>query len=116
MQEEKNPKGTRFAVQEGKGTFRVLPGQVDTYDEASLKHIIPDPDYEDNPDHMVEVLGGHKKIVAQRGEGYLWKWEITTAWNPDKLECDYKVDGEARSLADLSQRILGDFMFERLDQ
>ena len=96
MQAEKNPKGLRFAIQEGKGTFQVLSGKIDTYDDVSSKHIIPAPDYEDNPDHIVEVLRGREKIMAQRGGGYMWKLEITTAWNPGKLDCDYKVDNDTR--------------------
>lgn len=115
LQAEKNPKGTQFAVQNGQRTFRVLPGVVDAYESGSAD-IIPDPNSINYPDHIVEVFTKRKKIIAQRGEGFMWKLEITTKWNPDKLECDYRVGEDVRSLSDLSQCILGDFMFERLDQ
>lgn len=43
-----------------------------------------------------------------------WNIEIRPVWNPDTLSCDYFVDNGQKplSLEQISQRILGDFLFE----
>ncbi|MDE2699693.1 MAG: hypothetical protein OXI23_12550 [Gemmatimonadota bacterium] len=64
---------------------------------------------EDNDDCIaLEIRGG--KILACRTGGK--PLEISTWWNDDTLTCDYFVGDKAMNLAQLSQRIIGDFLFE----
>ena len=118
LQEKKNPKGKRFFSETTpEGIFRILPGKFVSTD-VERTDFFADPEFTDNPDHIIEVFLRHNTIVAQCGSGHKWKWEITTRWCAKDLECKYYLKGKDKpwELCRISQLILGDFMFEWLDR
>ena len=63
----------------------------------------PDSDF-------VRVSHTDSGLLAERRD--FWKLEVKMQWNPATLQCDLMMDGEARPLDYVSQRAVGDFLFE----
>ena len=58
----------------------------------------------------IEVRLAEGVIVATCGREN--RIEVITRWNEVTLTCDFLIDGEVLSLSRISQKILGDFLFE----
>ena len=64
-------------------------------------------------DHdFVKISHTETALIAIRKD--VWCCEVRLDWNEEDLTCDLILDGQARDLAHISQRILGDFLFEDL--
>ena len=61
---------------------------------------------------FVRVSHSGFSITAERAD--FWRSEIVCSWNDETLACDLILNGQPRDLAYISQRILGDFLFEDL--
>ena len=55
--------------------------------------------------HLIE-----DRIVAERPNE--WSLDIRSQWNEETLTCDLFIEDQVLSLSRISQRILGDFLFE----
>ena len=67
----------------------------------------PDPGYKDDD---VRVSCAVSSIIACRRDN--WNIEIVPKWNPATMSCDFLIEGQEATVSHISQKILGDFMFE----
>lgn len=89
----------------GESAFAVCHGEWRDKGRRQAEGYYPQ---EDNEDCIsLEIRGG--KIIACRTGGK--PLEISTWWNDETLTCDYFVSDTAMNLPQLSQRIIGDFLF-----
>ena len=66
-----------------------------------------DPGHKDD---VVRVRCAASSIIAYRRDH--WNFEIIPKWNPATLSCDFLIEGQEVTVSHISQKILGDFMFE----
>ena len=62
---------------------------------------------------FVQIYLYGASIFAERRD--FWCYEIRTEWNPESLTCDLIFNKTARGIDYLSQAIIGDFMFEGVE-
>ena len=67
----------------------------------------PDPGHKDD---VVRVRCAASSIIACRRDH--WNIEIVPKWNPATMKCDSLIEGQEATVSHVSQKILGDFMFE----
>ncbi|MCY4641276.1 MAG: hypothetical protein OXC41_01040 [Gammaproteobacteria bacterium] len=88
--------------------FRACIGKNVAGEDILIKH----QDYQDDSDQRVDFMLEQESFISRRGN--LWEVKISFKWNPESLDCDYFVDEEMVTDKWISQKILGDFMFESL--
>ena len=66
-----------------------------------------------HPDHTQDFVElrpvGDCMVASRNGQ---WQIELEVRWNEEKLTCELMIDGEILSDDRVSQRLIGDFMFE----
>ncbi|MDE0154113.1 MAG: hypothetical protein OXS28_00670 [Gammaproteobacteria bacterium] len=92
--------------------LQIFRGYV-VHDTDGSRVVEKRPDYENDPDHRIEITVEDESFVVRQGQ--IMDVRIGTRWNADSLSCDYLVDDQVVSLIWISQRVPGDFMFQHLD-
>lgn len=92
----------------GSSAFSVCPGEWREKGYHQDKGYFPKTGEDDRISLKID---GNKILACRAGEQPL---EISTWWNDDTLTCEFLVgkDRKVMTLAQLSQRVIGDFLFE----
>ena len=72
-------------------------------------HVVDDPDYSGD---VVSVRCAENAISVRRNSRM--SFEIVPRWNAETQKCDLLIDGETFPLWQVSEKIVGNFMFEGL--
>ncbi len=106
LSREKEPQKLFKVEKTISGGIRVFKGKYVVRNSKQL--LVKDDEFSHD---FVELKLQNSKLIASRVDQ--WKFEIKTKWNEETLACNlYIEDGEFLSISILSQRIIGDFLFD----
>ena len=66
-----------------------------------------------DPNDRIELRYTDTTIIASQGDK--WTIDICWIWNKETLTCDFIIDDCVQSLALISQKIIGDFLFQAVE-
>ena len=101
--------GKQYKIVSNDSATRVFRAVINRGQNPRGDELLIDPKREKD---YIELREAEDRIVVERSNQD-WRFEIVPKWSEERLECDLLIEDKALPLSRVSQRIIGDFLFDR---